>query len=50
MIDTKENIYEADYIIYFSRTPRYNVYKEEIQDLGDIIFENKYGGIIECYK
>ncbi len=50
MLRTKYDIYEADYIIYFNRTSRYQKYKEKIHELGEIIFENEYGGIVKCTK
>lgn len=48
MLRTKYDIEEADYIIYFNRTSRYKLLKEKIHELGDIIFENEYGGIVKC--
>lgn len=50
MLRTKYDIAEADYIIYFNRTSRYKLLQEEIHKLGDIIFENEYGGIVKCTK
>lgn len=48
MLKTKYDIEEADYIIYFTRTNRYKVLKTRIHELGDIIYENEYGGIVQC--
>lgn len=44
----KENIENADYVVYFNRSRLYKYLKERIHNLGDIIFENEYGGIIKC--
>ena len=48
MLKTKYDMEEADYIIYFTRTNRYKVLKTRIHELGDIIYENEYGGIVQC--
>lgn len=48
MLRTKYDIEDADYIIYFTRTSRYNVLKTRIYELGDTIYENEYGGIVRC--
>lgn len=50
MLKTKDDMEDADYIIYFNRTNRYKAYKQRIHELGDIVFENEYGGIVECAK
>ncbi len=48
MINAKKDIEEADYIIYFNRTDYYKALKQKIHELGDIVFENSYGGIVKC--
>lgn len=50
IVKAKDNIEEADYIIYFNRTTRYKKNKEKIHSLGNTIFENEYGGIVMCTK
>lgn len=48
MIQLRSGIKDADYIIYFNRTNRYKILKDEIHELGTTIFENEYGGIVKC--
>ena len=48
MLQLRKGIKEADYIIYFNRTNRYKILKDEIHELGTTIFENEYGGIVKC--
>lgn len=48
MINVKNDINSADYIIYFNRTDHYKALKQRIHELGDIIFENSSGGIVKC--
>ncbi len=48
MLKVKQDIFDADYIIYFNRTARYKSLKDKIMQMGDIVFENEYGGIIKC--
>ncbi len=48
MVNTINDIDKADYIIYFNRTNLYKALKERIHNLGSIIYENEYGGIVEC--
>lgn len=50
MINAKNDIEKADYIIYFNRTDYYKSLKERIHELGNIVFENSSGGIVKCYK
>lgn len=50
MINVKNDIEDADYIVYFNRTNYYKALKEKIHSLGDIVFENEAGGIVECNK
>ncbi len=49
-IKAKRDIEEADYIVYFNRTDYYKALEKRIHELGNIIFENKYGGIVKCTK
>lgn len=48
MINAKNDIEKADYIIYFNRTDYYKSLKERIHELGNIVFENSSGGIVKC--
>lgn len=48
MLNAKNDIEAADYIIYFNRTDYYKVLQQRIHELGDIIFENNFGGIVKC--
>ena len=48
MINAKNDIEDADYIIYFNRTDYYKALKQRIHELGDIVFENNSGGIVKC--
>lgn len=48
MLTAKEDMENADYIIYFNRTKYYKYLEKKIHSLGDIIFENEYGGIVKC--
>lgn len=48
MLELRKGIKEADYIIYFNRTNRYKILKDEIHELGYTVFENEYGGIVKC--
>lgn len=50
MLNTKYDIENADYIIYFNRTARYRRLKDRIHELGNIVYENEYGGIVKCNK
>lgn len=47
-IKAKDDIENADYIIYFNRTDYYKYLKTRIHELGDIIFENASGAIVKC--
>lgn len=47
MLQLRKGIKDADYIIYFNRTNRYKILKDEINELGNVIFENEYGGIVK---
>ena len=47
-LTVKENMENADYIVYFNRSRLYKNLEKRIHQLGDIIFENEYGGIIKC--
>lgn len=47
MLQLRKGIKDADYIIYFNRTNRYKILKDEIHELGTTIFENEYGGIVK---
>ena len=48
MLQLRSGIKDADYIIYFNRTNRYKILKDEIHERGTTIFENEYGGIVKC--
>lgn len=48
MVRTLKDIDDADYIIYFNRTSLYKALQQRIHKLGNVIFENKYGGIVKC--
>lgn len=48
MVNAKNDIEDADYIIYFNRTDYYKALKQRIHELGDIVFENNSGGIVKC--
>lgn len=48
MIEAKNDIEDADYIIYFNRTNYYKTLEKRIHELGDIVFENASGGIVKC--
>lgn len=47
MLQLRKGIKTADYIIYFNRTNRYKILKDEIHERGTTIFENEYGGIVK---
>lgn len=46
-VAVKENIEKADYIVYFKRSMFYKKIEKRIHELGDIIFENEYGGVVK---
>lgn len=48
MVRTLKDIDDADYIIYFNRTSLYKALQQRIHKLGNVIFENEYGGIVKC--
>lgn len=48
MLNAKDDIEDADYILYFNRTNYYKKLEKRIHELGDIIFENASGGIVKC--
>lgn len=48
MLNAKDDIEDADYIIYFNRTDYYKALQKRIHELGDIVFENNSGGIVKC--
>ncbi len=48
MLNVKNDIKNADYIIYFNRTDYYKALQQRIYELGDIVFENNSGGIVKC--
>lgn len=48
MLNAKNDIEDADYIIYFNRTDYYKALQQRIHELGDIVFENNSGGIVKC--
>ncbi len=48
MLNAKNDIENADYIIYFNRTDYYKLLKQRIHELGNIVFENNSGGIVKC--
>lgn len=47
-LNVKNDIEDADYIIYFNRTDYYRALQQRIHELGDIVFENNSGGIVKC--